>query len=443
MSSREFLHDLLQPGETIVFGGKRGGGKTATALSIAQHAVQGDYGHRHVEVVTNVLFGRVTGSGEPVEDYPEHVHHEDTLAGTMRRIGGIIGDYGSGNCLIIWLLDEAQNFMMADMNGTKENLALTKYLGNARKFDVCNMFLTPAINNLTPRVRCFPTGDQKSGYCSCQMQKDPVKASEIIRSVDPRSITFVRTDAGVQPVPLYIKPTSWIRGIYAKGLEPGSYGYDTKSTASFSIGQNDNGVPFSFERFIMATSGGLSHELPKKIDRFFEEWDAEGSDDQEKLPGEDYGRIRIADQCRRVQRMRDRGMTWREIAAIEDEAMTTVQSRFYKFIGETPSSDSEIVSVLTNDETAGGHAGAYIYNPKRGTGPGALGSSEGGGLRCSGGRRRKRRRRAISKRGTKPELKSGGTRRTAAKMHKKVGGNVHGRRSVSSPIRLRRPNSNR
>ena len=52
MGSKEFLHDLLQPGETIVFGGKRGGGKTATALSIAQHAVQGDYGHRHVEVVT-------------------------------------------------------------------------------------------------------------------------------------------------------------------------------------------------------------------------------------------------------------------------------------------------------------------------------------------------------------------------------------------------------
>lgn len=386
MSSREFIYNLLQPGETIVFGGKRGGGKTATALSIAQHAVQGDYGHRHVEIVTNVLFGRVTGNGEPVEDYPEHVHHEDTLAGTMRRIGGIIGDYGSGNCLIIWLLDEAQNFMMADMNGTKENLALTKYLGNARKFDVCNMFLTPAINNLTPRVRCFPTGDQKSGYCSCQMQKDPAKASEIIRSVDPRSITFVRTEAGAQPVPLYIKPTSWIRGIYAKGLEAGSYGYDTKSTASFSIGKNENDVSFSFEKFIMATSGGLSHELPEKIRRFFDEWDLEGSDNEQLLPGEDFPRIRISNQCRRIERMRSMGMTWKEIARVEDEAMTTVQSRFYKFIGKDPSSNSDIASVLTNDETEGCRKGAYIYNPKREAGSGGLGSSAGGELRCSGGR---------------------------------------------------------
>lgn len=402
MNSREFMYDLLQPGETIVFGGKRGGGKTATALSIAQHAVQGDYGHSHVEIVTNVLFGRVTGNGEPVEDYPEHVHHEDTLAGTMRRIGGIIGDYGSGNCLIIWLLDEAQNFMMADMNGTKENLALTKYLGNARKFDVCNMFLTPAINNLTPRVRCFPTGDQKSGYCSCQMQKDPTKASEIIRSVDPRSITFVRTEAGAQPVPLFIKPTSWIRGIYAKGLEPGSYGYDTKSTASFSIGKNENDVPFSFEKFIMATSGGLSHELPKKIRTFFDEWDLEGSDNEQLLPGVDSSRTRISNQCRRIERMRSMGMTWKEIARVEDEAMTTVQSRFYKFIGKDPSSNPDIASVLTNDETESGREGAYIYNPKRETGSGGLGSSEGGGFRCSGGRRRKRQRRAGSKRRANP-----------------------------------------
>ena len=333
--------------------------------------------------------------------------------------------------------------LMADMNGTKENLALTKYLGNARKFDVCNMFLTPAINNLTPRVRCFPTGDQKSGYCSCQMQKDPAKAAEIIRSVDPRSITFVRTEAGAQPVPLYIKPTSWIRGIYAKGLEPGSYGYDTKSTATFSIGQNDNGVPFSFERFIMATSGGLSHELPKKIDRFFEEWDAEGSDEQEKLPGEDYGRIRIADQCRRIERARGMGLTWREIAAIEGEAMTTVQSRFYKFTGDYPSSKQNTSRTLTNDETKENRACADIYNQKREGEARGPSSSAGGELRCSGGRRRKLKRRVGSNRRAKPERRGGGPARIVARMHRKVGGNVHGRRSVNRHSRLRRSNSNR
>lgn len=383
MSSREFMFNLLQPGETIVLAGKRGGGKTATALSIAQHAMDGDYGHRNVEVITNVLFGRVRAQGAPVEDYPPGVHHEDTLAGTMRRIGEIIREHGSGNCLIIWLLDEAQNFMLADMNGSKENMALTKYLGNARKFDVCNMFLTPAINNLTPRVRCFPTGESKSGYCSAQLQKDPGRAREIVGGkVDPRSITFVKTDAESPPSPIYIKPTSWIRGIYSRGLEPGSYGYDTKSTAMFSVGENENGVLFSFDQFIRATSGGLSHELPDKISDFFDRWDAEGGEDEaETLPGEDYNRIRISDQCRRIERMRDLGLTWREISEIEGEAMTTVQSRFYKFTGKYPSSKSGIASDLTNDEQGEGRTGAYIYNPIRGARSGGSGSSEGGGER--------------------------------------------------------------
>ena len=385
MSSREFMHDLLQPGETLVVAGKRGHGKTATVMSMAQHAVEGDYGHECVEVVTNVVFGRVT-RGDPIEDYPEHVHHEDTLAGTMRRIGEIVREYGPGGCTILWLLDEAQNYMMADENGRKENLALTKYLGNARKFDVCNVFMTPTLNNLTPRVRCFPTGESKSGYCSAQLIKDKdLSMATVGARVDPRSITFVRTSPNGPFQPIYIEPTSWIRGIYGH-LPVGSFGYDTKSMATFAIGENDNGVLFSLEDFLKVTSKGLSHELPDKIDDYFDRWEKEGSETEKELPGEDYSKIRISDQCRRIERMRDKGLTWRMIADIEDEAMTTVQSRFYKFTGNHASSNSNPASVLTNDETERGRADAYIYNPKRGRGSGAPGSSEGGGLRCSGGR---------------------------------------------------------
>ena len=68
-----------------------------------------------------------------------------------------------------------------------------------------------------------------------------------------------------------------------------------------------------------------------------------------------------------------------KIAAIEGEAMTTVQSRFYKFTGDYPSSKPGIARFLTNDETEGGRAGAYIYNPKREGKARGLGSSEGGG----------------------------------------------------------------
>lgn len=374
MTCEEFLHEILQPGETIVFSGRRGHGKTATAISLVQHAMEHDYGHKHVECVTNVNFGRVIKKGKmPIEAYPDGIHHEDTLSGTMRCIGDIIREHGSGNCLIIWLLDEAQNFMMADQNGSKENMALTKYLGNARKFDVCNLFLTPTMNNLTPRVRCFPTGEAKSGYCSCQMYKDKIEARGIVGDrVDPRSITFVRTGPEQDYTPMFISTTPWTYGIYDGKVPEGSYGYDTKSTATFSIGENEYGIPFAFEKFIRATSGGLSHELPGKISDFFSKWDEEGvtDEDGEALPGEDLKRIHISDQCRRIARMRDMGIKWREIGMIEDEPPTTLKSRFKVY-----SSKMENSSKTDEDEEDSKDTGGYIQPYKGEGGPGPAASS--------------------------------------------------------------------
>ncbi|MFT0899495.1 hypothetical protein [Candidatus Methanoprimaticola sp. MG2] len=375
---REFMHDILQPGETIVVAGRRGHGKTATVISIAQHVMEGDYGHGPAEIITNIKFGRVRKGLEPVEDYPSGVHYEDTLAGTLRKAGEIIREYGPGGCTILWLLDEAQNYMMADENGRKENLALTKYLGNARKFDICNIFMTPVLNNLTPRVRCFPTGESKSGYCSLQMIKDKDLGAKVAGSrADPRSITFVRMGPGMGLTPMFISPMPWIRSIYS-GLPDGSYGYDTKAMATFSIGANDYGVPFSLEEFLKVTSKGLSHELPDKIDEYFDRWESMGSGDEEALPGEDHSMIRISDQCRRIERMRAVGLKWREIADIEGEVMTTIQSRFYKYAGIRPSSGCGDASILMNDEQRVVGAGAYIYNPKRGGGPEGSPSLEGG-----------------------------------------------------------------
>lgn len=334
-SLKEFMHDLIAPGETILVAGRRGHGKTATTVSIAQHAMNGDYGHENVVLITNVVFGRVVGHGQPpAEDYPPGVYHEDTLAGTMRRAGEVIKEYGPGGCTIIWMLDEAQNYMMADQNNSKENMALVKYLGNARKFDMVNMFMTPTINNLAPRVRCFPEGEGKSGYCSAQLLKNKEMGAKVASyGMDPRSITFVRTKPDEDMVPIYIAPMPWIQSIYGS-LPVGSYGYDTKSMATFDIGQNESGVPFSFEEFLKITSKGLSHELPDKIDEYFSKWDSTGKDGSSvegTLPGEDWTTIRISEQCRRIGRYRASGMKWKDIAFYEGEIETTLKSRFQKY----------------------------------------------------------------------------------------------------------------
>lgn len=298
----EFISRTIAGGQTLVIAGRRGEGKTHFAISLTQNAMSGMYNlDKPVVCITNVVFGqRIAGSSMPIEGYPPGVYHEDTLAGTLRRTGEILQEYGSGNVTIVWMLDEAQNFMLSDMNAAKENLALTKFLGNARKFGLCNMFLTPAINNLTPRIRCFPTGEDKSGYCSVQFAKDKERA-ERIRPGDGKAITFYKESAAAPWTPLTIKSGSWTRGLYDGKLGVGDYSYDTLSTATFAIGENEHGVPFDLSSFIRATSSGLSHEVPKKISDWFAEWDASGGEDD--LPGEDPLTLRIRETCDRMTRI--------------------------------------------------------------------------------------------------------------------------------------------
>jgi len=330
----ELMSYYVEPGRTIILSGERGHGKTATAISIAQRFLAGEWGHRHPYVITNVVFGYVPkDGGQPVEAYPPGVYHEDTLAGTMRKATEIVSQYKPGDCNILWMLDEAQNFMMSDQNGKKENLALLTYLGNARKLGICNMFMTPVLGNLVPRIRCFPDEEPKPGYCSLQMFKDKGAGKKF--ADDGRQITFVRDGPKMGYTPISIGITPWVKSIYSD-VQPGNYGYDTYSMATFYIGENEYGVPFDLDSFIRACSKGLASELPKKARQWFATWDAFNPNEQEgELPGEDYNLLRIKDQCLRIARMRDKGIKWDDIAMIEGEVSTTLQTRFRKFRGET------------------------------------------------------------------------------------------------------------
>ncbi len=368
-----YMRSNLCAGATIIISGKRGGGKSHTAFSIVQNAIEGKF-HLDLPVVciTNMVCGRVT-ENLPIEAYPDKVYHEDALAGTLRRIGQIITEYGSGNVIIIWVLDEAQNFMLSDMNGSKENLALLKFLGIARKFDLCNIFLTPALNNMVPRIRCFPEGDEKSGYCSCQMIKEIETAKHKYGDrCDPKSVTFHRESANAKYQAMTINSGSWTRGLYNGKLKVGEYSYDTKSTATFSIGKNQNGVEFNLLEFVETTSTGLSHELGKKIGEYFDRWDSMGLDDE--LPGEDPVKIRLHEQNIRVDRMRQLGIKWDDIARIEDTIKTTLQSRYNKFCQEEGSSKNNSASKKTNDENGVVREPVYIQPNKEEDGVGPVSS---------------------------------------------------------------------
>lgn len=328
------MADMIAAGQTVAVAGRRGAGKTFLTTSIMQRAVEGEYElSRPVVAITNIVFAKKE-DGVLVEEYPPGVRHADTMAETLRTACGILEEYGPGNVTIMWVLDEAQNYMLADQNAAAENLALVKFLGNARKFDMCNWFLTPAFNNLVPRIRCFPEDENKSGYCSYRIFKDRQAASDIAAgtNLDPRAITFYTNRPDMVPQPIIIKGTSWTKGI--DRIRSGEYSYDTKATAMFTVGENANGAQFDLASFIKATSSGLSTQVPRKAAEWFAAWDAKGGEKEEasaEEDGENSAYLALREQCLRVSRMRQLGIKWADCAVIEDTTVNALRGRMSSF----------------------------------------------------------------------------------------------------------------
>lgn len=324
---KDFVKDKFIPGRMNIIYGPKGDGKSFAALSIAQNIMDGLYGHENVTMITNILMGRVTSGKHPVKGAPPGVFYEDTIAGSMKKVGEILDEYGRG-CMILWLLDEAQNFMMADQNAAKENQAMKMFLANTRKFGICNFYMTPALGNLGPRIRNY-SSDKVSGYCNFQWMKSRTRAEKIApQGMDYRDIIFVRGDGkDVDPVnykPVVISPGTWGRDLYSdKSLKPGDYAFDTLSTADLKMGQNAKGEEFNFYKFLEATSGDLSHTIPRKIADFFSKWDEEGTDGNEQVYiSQDY-------QMTIVDGMRRNKITWAVIAEIFGMPVSTITNRYY------------------------------------------------------------------------------------------------------------------
>jgi len=327
----------LAPGQTNIITGAKGSGKTFAAVSLAQHVLEGDDGYRTdgaAVVVTNLLFGRVRAGAMPDEAYPEGVRHADTLADTFRAVGEILKEYGQRDVTILWLLDEAQNFMMADNNMSGENQAMLMFLANTRKFQMCNLFMSPSIGNFVPRVRCFPSPlEPKPGMCNGQWYKDREKAAKYFggRS-DWRDIVFYRQAPQTPYMPVLIHGTPWTRGLYGGRTKAGEYSYDTRSTAGFSLGENGNGVAFDIKSFIDATSKGLSWQLAQNIESFFSRWDDLGGDVPADPNQALYDRLR--EQCAVIDRMRtgEQPVTWRQIGQWFAEPESTLRLRYLKYV---------------------------------------------------------------------------------------------------------------
>ena len=74
--------------------------------------------------------------------------------------------YGRKDTMIVLLLDEAQNFLLGDMNNVGDMAAsMKKFCGIIRKFNLCLWLLSPAMRNLGPAFRNFLDGVSQRLFC--------------------------------------------------------------------------------------------------------------------------------------------------------------------------------------------------------------------------------------------------------------------------------------
>lgn len=213
------------------------------------------------------------------------------------------------------------------------------FLANARKFQLCSWFLSPAISNFPLRVRAFADGerspgDGRTGYCSAQWLKDRrLAAARYGGRTDPRDVVFCREAPGAAWRPVVLPRSPWAYDLYGPDLRPGEYAYDTYAVSGFGVGANRYGRDFDLKAFLDGTSRGLSCETAAKIDAFFAWWDgaaAEGTEDPASGGPQcrpDGGR---AEQDRRCRAMRSLGLTWEQIAGVEQTSANTLRSRVHR-----------------------------------------------------------------------------------------------------------------
>ncbi len=263
----DFMRSTFKPGAVIVSYGMRGGGKTHSAISFCQRMMEGYYPDmpRHIVLVTNVIFVKRTPT-EMAQEAPPGVHmiHE------MKELFPIVTDalerYGRKDTMVILLLDEAQNFLLGDMNSQGDMArAMKVFCGIIRKFNLCLWLISPAMRNLGPAFMNFLDAYSDPGNVNCTMEKDNDEAKKYMNlrklERDPRSFAFVRPGYHARKQIMSVPTSSWTKD--PETLPMGGYAYDHLSSADFTVGD------FPFHEFVRYISGKSSFGMAKAIREFY------------------------------------------------------------------------------------------------------------------------------------------------------------------------------
>lgn len=337
-----FFADVFKAGRNIVSDGERGGGKTHTAIAIAEMMMSRRFPFDRFPktfLLTNVIFMRKDGESEDdyVEDTPEDVFHITSME-DMFRIMSDLYEKNGRDILFLVVLDEAQNYLLADSNSEETNQNFLRLYGMTRKFNMCLWTLTPAISNLPPRARNFADHPDKAGYVTARLYKDKAVAMTYIKrwhsDTNWKQWVTIKLNTAHKPTnPLFIPVTPWT--MRPEDVKIGGYFYDTGACADFRTSISDDPKEkFDFRGFINACSDVSSFKLPTVMKRFFDGMDS--TPEQKK-------RTDVDEQMERIVRLREHKVKWEAIADSEIDVKTgkfvvktTWQSRFEAYMKKHP-----------------------------------------------------------------------------------------------------------
>ena len=279
----KMMSDLFRPGTNHVTDGFRGGGKTHHAIAYAEPMVEGAFPSMgRVILMTNIIFiKRVSYDGDEEDQFvmetPPNVFHITSMEQMFRIQTKMMKRYGREGVMFLLILDEAQNFLLADEYQQDTSIAFIKFYGTTRKYNTCIWLLTPSINNLPPRARNFLDSDP-AGYVNARWRKNKGQALQYMRThgivdVDPREFTQLKLGADAPPVWFRVTSTPWTTA--KEDLEIGQYGYDHLANADFGV-SIDKDNPFDFDKFMERCSDVPSYKMATVMQSFFDEMDGVG-----------------------------------------------------------------------------------------------------------------------------------------------------------------------
>lgn len=266
----KMFSEMVNPGEVWLTTGFKGGGKSHTAIAVCEQLVKGMYPSvGKCYLLTNIIFYHKVKGKLKVET-PPNVFHVETMKDTFWKIYEILQnaeDEGQDRkeIKIILVLDEAQNFIGGDNNGSNASVMMKEMLGTIRKFRLIIWFLTPSAQSIGPAFRNWLTDPKYPGNLTAQWRKDLGWNAKYIEKnhlkLSPKELMLVKhfdSPAKLVQVPI----TEWTKT--KETIKNGEYCYDHEASATFYVGDD-----FDWEDFNKVLGGTPSINLLPTIRDYY------------------------------------------------------------------------------------------------------------------------------------------------------------------------------